>query len=219
VKLSDCPHAPGTPEWVAWQHEFMEWQTNDSYQLCAAQQQAQRRAQAAGLRLHEPQFNPMALVSDPTPAILRKPPDPVEELIAQAEAEGDADYRERHPIKPGDFLRNSYTTRAEWNGVRLPIVRASSFISVSDEVLDDATDLTDAFSKAVRSMSVQFQMTADACKALLDDLVRPDALANLRGIDIPEPERRTIKGKPAGRIRTCHHGEPKGKCRRCSQQR
>lgn len=33
----------------------------------------------------------------------------------------------------------------------------------------------------------------------------------------PEPERvRTIKGRPAGRVRSCHHGDERGRCRQCS---
>ena len=45
-------------------------------------------------------------------------------------------------------------------------------------------------------------------------LVRIDDGALPTGLLPSEPP--TIKGKPAGRVRNCHHGNPRGRCRECS---
>ena len=212
TQLSDCPFAPGTDDWKAWQREFIEFQRY--YHGADAIERADGRIRAAGLRLGG-EWAPQRELS------------PEDRIIRDAEVEGEAEVAavrrarwDRIGTEMGiDNIAPRRATVTPVTAVWNHNPANYSFVIDTNGVLQDLT-------QAVRNISITFQMppgqVKDAFQSILGSY-RVSSSGYTRGgpigITWPGPETHTIRGLPAGRVHTCRHGNPKGTCRDCSMQR
>jgi hypothetical protein len=69
-------------------------------------------------------------------------------------------------------------------------------------------DLARAVEDALAALQPTLAVVADVWNSLSDDVKA--------WLNEPPAETHTIRGKPAGRVKYCHHGNPRGRCPTCS---
>jgi hypothetical protein len=188
--LSECPFTPGTPEWKQWQHDF-----SDNQQCWYGRQhrdQASRRAKDSGLsgRFHNFAF---MIQSD----------DPIDRLLGEPTPK----FKLEKGQDPVDALLEEPDAAEVDIQADCIKLSADSVKLIADQFLDRMAYQQfvynpQAFVHVVDPPPIHFTM-------ILDDPL-------LHGLFSTEPEVTKIGGKPAGRVKRCHHGEPKGQCRQCS---
>ena len=79
---------------------------------------------------------------------------------------------------------------------------------ISKELLDDFRVTCDQMQRALDKLNAALSPSVDSFGLIRD---------RINGLDVGTAPIRMIGGRPAGRIKTCHHGAPRGSCRDCSR--
>jgi hypothetical protein len=210
TSLGQCPHQVGTAEWKAWQIAFAQTQASDPDRVREARERADSRLSALGLRLGG--IDGMGLLNRRE----MRPRSPEEEIL-DIDPPRQPDLQNVRPkVSPEDALLADpedadriadadAISQLRWSPA-LMAVGGMGIVALSN-LIDQAVK---------QEQAEQLRRWAYAQANALDKVYTAPIL---RGILSSEDEPRQIRGRPAGRQRTCQHGNPKGSCRGCSVQR